>query len=159
MDNSSQRSKSISLSTVTRLTEAALGVGCLSLHTRPIIVQPNLYCSAQGSSSFPKMTLIDWKAAGTFRPMSRPISTSGGAVSCPQCEINVFTGLLIGVWRCPHVKRGCTLVSTQTELRQVHNSFLLKRQSSYFLGSNGAGAQDCINLQIYFWCIYSHLLL
>lgn len=114
--SSSQRSKSIALSTVTRLTEAALGVGCLSLHTRPIIIQPNLYCSAQGSSSFPKMTFIGWKAAGTFRPMSRPISTSGGAVSCPQCEINVFTGRLIGVWRCPHVKRGCTLVSTQTEL-------------------------------------------
>ena len=90
--SSSQRSKSIALSTVTRLTEAALDVGCLSLHTRTIIIQPNLYCSAQGSSSFPKMTLIGWKAAVTFQPMSRPVSTSGGAVSCPQCEINVFTG-------------------------------------------------------------------
>lgn len=107
--SSSQRCKSIALSIVTRLTEAALGVGCLSLHTQPIIIKPNLYCSAQGSSSFPKMTLIGWKAAGTFRPMSRPISTSGGAVSCPQCEINVFTGWLIGVWRCPRVKRGDVL--------------------------------------------------
>lgn len=41
------------------------------------MVRPNLYYFAQGSSSFPKMTLIAWKAAGTFRPISRPISTSG----------------------------------------------------------------------------------
>ena len=70
-------SRRISLSTITRFTEAALDIGCLSLQTRPIMVQPSLYCSAQGSSSFPEMTFIGWKAVGTFRPMSSPISTSG----------------------------------------------------------------------------------
>ena len=77
MDISSLRCRSVSLSTVTRLSVATLGVGCLSLHTRPIMVRPNLYCFAQGSSSFPKMTLIAWKAAGTFRAISRPILISG----------------------------------------------------------------------------------
>ena len=73
---SSQRSRSISLSTVTQFTMAALVLECLSLHTRAIIVQPKLYSSAQGSSLFPELTLIGWKAAGSFRSISRPISTS-----------------------------------------------------------------------------------
>ena len=52
------RPRSVSLSTVTRFTDADADCEGLSLHTRPIIVQPNLYCSAQGSSSCPDMTFI-----------------------------------------------------------------------------------------------------
>ena len=44
-------SSSVSLSTVAQFTDADVDCEGLSLLTRPIIVQPNLYCSAQGSSS------------------------------------------------------------------------------------------------------------
>ena len=76
LDVSLLRSRRVSFSTVTRLTDAEFCVRCLSLQKRPVMVRPNLYCSFQGSSSFPKMTFIGWKAAGTLRPISRPISTS-----------------------------------------------------------------------------------
>ena len=55
-------SRSVSLSTVTRLTQAACFTAessILSLQTRLIAVQPNLYCSAHGSSSWPEIMLSD----------------------------------------------------------------------------------------------------
>ena len=119
----SSRSRSVSLCTVTRFTETVLDIGCLSLQTRPIIVQPNLYCSAQGSSSFPEITFIGWKAAGTFRPMSSPISTSGEEF-CLRCGTSVSTGWLHRVWQCPRVMLGCTLSSKRTGLYWVRALFL-----------------------------------
>ena len=87
----SEQSRRVSLSTVTRLTETGLDVGCLSLQTRPITVQPKLYCLAQGSSSLPEIMFIGWKAAETFQPMSSPMSTSGRR------------GILSAMWdRCFH---------------------------------------------------------
>ena len=107
--NISSPSRSVSLSTVTRFTETVLDIGCLSLQTRPIIVQPNLYCSAQGSSSFPEITFIGWKAAGTFRRRD-------GEEFCLRCGTSVSTGWLHRVWQCPRVMLGCTLSSKRTGL-------------------------------------------
>ena len=112
------RSRSVSLSTITRFTEAGVGCEGWFLHTRPIIVQPNLYCSAQGSSSWPDMTFIGWKAAGTFQPMSRPISTSG------RCCI------LSAMWdKCVHwlATRGVAISSWEAGMysREYANGILI----------------------------------
>ena len=60
------RSRRVSLSTVTGLTDAEFCVRCFSLTDATYYGPAKLVLLCPGLLSFPMMTSIGWKAAGTF---------------------------------------------------------------------------------------------